>query len=91
MCSIVNLLGAAKILTKAMPLFANKCVLSIAVNKERCRTDAEKSLASAAVVSALLGYKKGTEVAHLAAEKNLTIKEAAVKSGIYRKRKLNAF
>lgn len=33
------------------------------------------------MVSALLGYKKGTEVAHLASEKNLTIKEAAVRSG----------
>ena len=78
---IVNLLGAAKVLTKAMPLFAQKCVSTIIVNKERCLADAQKSLASAAVVSALLGYKKGTEVAHLASEKNLTIKEAAVRSG----------
>ncbi len=33
------------------------------------------------MISALLGYKKGTEVAHLASEKNLTIKEEAVRSG----------
>lgn len=78
---IVNLLGAAKVLANAMPLFATRCVATISVNQERCLADAEKSLASAAVVSALLGYKKGTQVAHLAAEKNLTIKEAAVKSG----------
>ena len=33
------------------------------------------------MISALLGYKKGTEVANLASEKNLTIKEEAVRSG----------
>ena len=78
---IVNLLGAAKVLANAMPLFATRCVATITVNQERCLADAEKSLASAAVVSALVGYKKGTQVAHLASEKNLTIKEAAVLSG----------
>ena len=78
---IVNLLGSCKLLTNAMPLFAEKCVATIKVNEVRCLEDAEKSLASAAVVSALLGYKKGTEVAKLASEKNLTIKDAAVLSG----------
>lgn len=78
---IINLLGAAKVLANAMPLFATRCVATITVNQERCLADAEKSLASAAVVSALVGYKKGTQVAHLASEKNLTIKEAAVLSG----------
>ena len=54
---IVNLLGAAKVLANAMPLFATRCVATITVNQERCLADAEKSLASAAVVSALVGYK----------------------------------
>ncbi len=88
---IVNLLGACKLLTKAMPLFAHKCVDTIVVNKKRCLDDAEKSLASAAVVSALIGYKKGTEVAKLASEKDLSIKEAAVLSGYLTKEEAEKF
>ncbi len=88
---IVNLLGSCKLLTNAMPLFAKKCIETICVNEKRCLDDAEKSLASAAVVSALIGYKKGTEVAKLASDKDLTIKEAAVLSGYLTKEEAEEF
>ena len=61
------------------------------MNEKRCLDDAEKSLASAAVVSALIGYKKGTEVAKLASDKDLTIKEAAVLSGYLTKEEAEEF
>lgn len=78
---IVNLLGACHLLSKTIPVFAQQCVQTIRPNAERCRESAERSLALAAVVSALLGYPKGTEIARYADEHNLSVKESAVELG----------
>ena len=78
---IVNLLGSCKLLTNTLGIFAHQCVDTIQANKAICLRDAEASLASAAVVSAVVGYQKGTMVAELAAKEDLSIKEAAVRLG----------
>lgn len=79
---IINLLGSCKLLSKTMPVFAEKCVKTIKPNYEKCKHDAENSLALAVVVSAMFGYEKGSEVAKLASKQNSTIKEAAIKMGL---------
>ena len=78
---IVNLLGSCKLLTNTLGIFAHQCVDTIKANKAICLRDAEASLASAAVVSAVVGYQKGTMVAELAAKEDLSIKEAAIRLG----------
>lgn len=78
---IVNLLGSCRLMSESIETFATQCVSTIEANTAVCREDAEKSLASAVVVSSLLGYQKGTETAELAAQQDLSIKEAAVKLG----------
>ena len=79
---IVDLYGSCKLLTNTLGLFAEKCVDTITANKQICSRDAENSLSIAAVVSAVAGYQKGTEVAKLAAKEGLSIKAAAVKTGV---------
>lgn len=78
---IVNLLGSCKLLSNTLGIFAHQCVETIQANQATCLRDAEASLASAAVVSAVVGYQKGTMVAELAAQEDLSIKEAAVRLG----------
>ena len=76
---IVNLLGSCKLLSNTLGIFARQCVDTIQANRSTCLRDAEASLASAAVVSAVAGYQKGSQVAKLAAKEDLSIKEAAIR------------
>ena len=62
-------------------VFAEKCVTTIKVDRERCLKEAEDTLSSAAVISALKGYQTGTEVAQYADAEGLSLKEAAVAYG----------
>ena len=78
---ISELLRMTQILPDMIEAFAEKCVKTIKVNIERCLKEAEDTLSSAAVISALKGYQIGTEAAQYAAAKGLSLKEAAVACG----------
>ena len=70
------------LLEKALPIFAEKCVAGIAVNRAKALHDAESSPALVMIISMLFGYKEGLAVAGLAAEKGIGVKAAAVASGL---------
>lgn len=54
------------------------CVEGITANVDRCRHEAESSLALSTVVAATQGYPLGVEVAHYAEDHGLKIKEAVL-------------
>ena len=58
------------------------CVDGITANVERCRYEAESSLALSTVVAATQGYPLGVKVAHYAEHKGLTVKEAVLEMGL---------
>lgn len=78
---ISELLRLTQIMPNMIETFAVKCVATIRVNKERCLKEAEDTLSSAAIISALKGYQIGTEVAQYADKKGLSLKKAAVEYG----------
>lgn len=78
-----ELLRLTQIIPAMVEVFAEKCVGTIKVNEEHCLKEAEKTLASAAIVSALKGYQVGTEAAQFADKNGLTLKEAAVQCGAF--------
>lgn len=78
---ISELLRLTQILPDMIETFANKCVATIKVDRERCLKEAEDTLSSAAVISALKGYQAGTEVAQYADANGLSLKAAAVAYG----------
>lgn len=78
---IINVLSSCTLLSGSLETFAEKCVATIQANEPMCKRDAERSLAQAVMVSALLGYKKGTKTAQYAAQNDLTIQDAAVRLG----------
>jgi len=79
---IKSLFESCRLLTKAIPLFTEKCVLGITANKEVCRKYAESSVALSTVIASLYGYKTGSAVAKKAYQENIGIKEAAVQMGL---------
>lgn len=78
----VNTLNQASYICRTLPAFAQKCVATIAVNEEKNRAMAERSLGMACVASALFGYKQATAVARFAAQNALPLKEAVVQMGL---------
>ncbi len=87
---ISELLWLTQIAPDMIETFANKCVDTIKINREHCRKEAEDTLASAAIISALKGYQVGTEVAQYAAEKDLSLAEAVVECGFLSKDEADA-
>lgn len=76
-----ELLRLTQIMPGMIETFAVKCVATIKVNKAHCLEEAERTLSSAAVISALKGYQTGTQVAGYADQNGLTLKEAAAACG----------
>lgn len=74
---IRSILKSVDILSRAMILFADKCVKGIRARAEECEKAAERSTSLATMVSALFGYKTGSRIASLAYEQGITCREAA--------------
>ncbi|MEO1655889.1 MAG: lyase family protein, partial [Bacteroidota bacterium] len=72
------LFESCELMTRAIPLFANKCVRGIQANREECQRQAESTLSLAVVISMVFGYEVGVKVAKYAHRRNLSIKQAAV-------------
>jgi aspartate ammonia-lyase len=70
------------ILANAVRVFAEKCVSGVTAQADRCREFAEHSLALVTILNEHVGYLKAAEVAKLALAKNLSVREAAVQSGV---------
>jgi aspartate ammonia-lyase len=77
-----NLFESCRLLTNGIPLFAERCVRGLQVRTDRCRGQAESTLGVACVVASVYGYETGAEVAHHAADHDLSIEQAAVDLGV---------
>jgi aspartate ammonia-lyase len=77
-----NLFESARLLTKAMPLFADKCLRGLQVDTARNRRMAEGSLGLSTVVGGVYGYDAGARAAHHAVDHGGSIKDAVVALGI---------
>ena len=77
-----GVIDSMELIRKGMKIFGQKVVTGVAPRTERCRSTAERSLSLSAVISALFGYETGGRIARIAAEKDVTCKEAAVLDGL---------
>lgn len=78
-----TLTESINLLTKALPLFNEKCLKGLTVNENRCRQNVENSPALATVISLLSSYSQATKLVEEASKKNQTIKEASIASGFF--------
>jgi aspartate ammonia-lyase len=73
-----NLFESCQLLKNSIPLFAEKCVKGIQVNRETCEQELQNSLGLSSIVALIYGYQAGNKVAKYAEENNLSIKQAAI-------------
>jgi len=78
---INNVLHCARILAEGAHKFREHSVEGTRLNEKRISQYVNQSVMLVTALSPVIGYDKASEVAHLAMEQDLTLKEAAVRSG----------
>lgn len=76
---IYNILQSIRLLTDSINSFLKNCVSGIEVDKDRIVELRDKSLMLVTALNPHIGYDKASEIAKLAYNEALTLKEAAVK------------
>ncbi len=76
-----SLLGSLTLLERACVLFRERCVLGISAQPQACAGHLRRSVATAVALVPLLGHERATEVAVLAREQGLSVREAALSLG----------
>jgi len=78
---VKNIFESIKLLTNAQELFREKCVAGIQVNEQRCRENADYSLALATAIGTLYDHESGLMVALKVMEDNIPVSQAAAELG----------
>lgn len=78
---IYNFLQSARLLADGMRSFNDNCAEGIEANLEVIAGHVERSLMLVTALNPHIGYEKAAQIAKQAFKENLTLKEAAIKSG----------
>lgn len=76
-----SVLESADLLGDAVNSFTSHCVKGIKANEMKIKDNLEKSLMLVTALNPHIGYYKAAEIAQLAHKENLTLREAAVRTG----------
>jgi aspartate ammonia-lyase len=76
-----SLLESLSVLINATKILHENCVNGITANEAHCKKNVENSTATITALIPKIGYSKAEEITRQANTKNITIKEAAIKSG----------
>ncbi|GAA2582533.1 class II fumarate hydratase [Dactylosporangium fulvum] len=79
---INNVLHSVRILADAADHFREFLVEGVQLNRDQLRHDVERSVMMVTALSPVIGYDKASEIAHLAIDEGLTLKEAALRRGV---------
>ncbi|BFH14590.1 class II fumarate hydratase [Paenibacillus melissococcoides] len=88
---IYNFLQSAKLLGDAMQSFHDRCVAGIEPNRKVIRRNLEQSLMLVTALNPHIGYEKAAEIAKLAHQEGLTLKEAALRTGLLTEEQFDDF
>lgn len=79
---IYNFLQSARLLKDAIHSFHDHCAIGIEPNREVIRSHMERSLMLVTALNPHIGYENAAKVAKTAHREGLTLKEAAIRSGL---------
>uniref|UniRef100_UPI003217C901 aspartate ammonia-lyase n=1 Tax=uncultured Draconibacterium sp. TaxID=1573823 RepID=UPI003217C901 len=77
-----SLLESLTILSNSCKIFREKCISGITANENVCKQNIENSTATATALIPSLGYNNTSKIVEFSKEKNISIKEAALKMGL---------
>ncbi len=72
-----NILQSIELLSRAARVFADRCAAGIEVNRERCESLVEQSLAMCTSLAPIIGYDKAAEVARESFKTGKTVRQVA--------------
>jgi aspartate ammonia-lyase len=84
-----NLFQSLQLLTNAAKLLADKCILGIEADEQRCRDLLEHSFAMLTALSPYIGYESASELAVRVQQSGKSIREVAIESGLFTKEQLD--
>lgn len=84
-----NLINVLKSMINATDVFRTHCIEGIIANKDRCNKWLEESLCLATVLAPYIGHEKAGEIAKKAQMEKITIREVALKSGLFSEEELD--
>ncbi len=76
-----NLLESIRLLTNVSRVFADRCIIGITANEERCREYAESSPSIVTPLNHYVGYDEAAKIAKQALAERKTIREVVVERG----------
>ncbi len=76
-----NFLQSVRLLAESILSFDTNCAVGITANREKMHDNLYHSLMLVTVLNPYIGYENAAKTAHLAFEKNITLKEACVELG----------
>ncbi len=77
-----NILQSIQLLTNYIPVFVDKCIKGITVDKKKCASYLEKNPSLAVFLSPHIGYLEASKIAQQALEEKRPVSEIAVEKGI---------
>jgi len=78
----MNLLESTQILASGARTFADRCVVGIVANAERCRDTVERNLAICTSLAPVIGYDKAASISKHAFKTGQTVREVALEWGV---------
>ncbi len=78
---IYNLLQSARLMADGARSFADKCVAGIQMNESQISNHLKNSLMLVTALNPHIGYDRAAQIARMAHDEGLTLKEAALRSG----------
>lgn len=88
---IYNFLQSTRLLTDAMHSFNDHCAVGIEPNLATIHQNMERSLMLVTALNPHIGYEKAASIAKLAHREGLTLKEAALQSGLLTEEQFDAW
>ena len=76
-----NVLESVRLLANVSRLFADRCVIGITANAEKCREYAESSPSIVTPLNRFLGYEEGAAIAKQALAERKTIRQVVIERG----------
>jgi fumarate hydratase class II len=78
-----TLLENLQLLNNAAKIFNKKCVAGITANPEVCKKNVNNSTAIITALVPKIGYNNASKIAEIAQKEKISIKNAALKSGLF--------
>ena len=79
----LNYLQSARLLADGMESFTARCLDGLTANREKMAENLDRSLMTVTALTPIVGYENGAKIAKLAHRENISLKEAAVRLGLF--------